>query len=245
MSRGLSAGPIKNPEEHQMNGPPCDCAEPHAVHRIVLTGGPGAGKTAVLELVRKHFCRHVRVLPEAASMLFGGGFPRSELASSKKAAQRAIFHVQRELENLADHEQLPGHLPSDPGTQLPALIVCDRGTLDGVAYWPGSPDQMLTEVGTTIERELSHYAAVIHLRTPTAQLGYNHSNALRTEPAAIAAEIDRRIADAWRDHPRRFVVDSRADFLSKATEALGILRDEMPICCRGRRDPGAGGAALP
>ena len=31
----------------------CDCREPHERRRIVLTGGPGAGKSAVLELVRQ------------------------------------------------------------------------------------------------------------------------------------------------------------------------------------------------
>jgi predicted ATPase len=40
---------------------------------VVLTGGPGAGKTALLEVVRRHFCEHVVVLPEAASIVFGGG----------------------------------------------------------------------------------------------------------------------------------------------------------------------------
>ncbi len=55
---------------------PCACESPHQGKRIALTGGPGAGKTAVLELLRKYFCKHVRVLPEAASILFGGGFPR-------------------------------------------------------------------------------------------------------------------------------------------------------------------------
>ena len=54
----------------------CHCREPHIHTRIVLTGGPGAGKTAVLELVRQHFCEHVHVLSEAASVVFGGGFPR-------------------------------------------------------------------------------------------------------------------------------------------------------------------------
>lgn len=28
---------------------PCPCTEPHQRRRVVLTGGPGAGKTAVLE----------------------------------------------------------------------------------------------------------------------------------------------------------------------------------------------------
>jgi predicted ATPase len=187
----------------------------------VLTGGPGAGKTAVLELVRKYFCRHVRVLPEAASILFGGGFPRLADDDSRKAAQRAIFHVQRELETLG----------SPAGS--PAITLCDRGTLDGAAYWPGSPEGMMAEVGTTVERELRRYDTVIHLRTPSAALGYNHANTLRTESAALAAEIDHRIVDVWRAHPRRFVVESRTDFLAKAAEVLGILRAEMPPCCRG------------
>ena len=47
----------------------CSCpvgALPGLPARIVLTGGPGGGKTAVLEVVRRHFCEHVVVLPEAA-----------------------------------------------------------------------------------------------------------------------------------------------------------------------------------
>ncbi len=50
---------------------PCECASAHATRRIVLTGGPGAGKTALLELIRQSFCEHVTVLPEAASVIFG------------------------------------------------------------------------------------------------------------------------------------------------------------------------------
>ena len=80
----------------------CPCSEPHQRKRIVLTGGPGAGKTAVLELIRQSFCKHVKVLPEAASIIFGGGFPRTKGVLVRQAAQRAIFYVQRELEIAAD-----------------------------------------------------------------------------------------------------------------------------------------------
>jgi len=38
---------------------------------VVLTGGPGAGKTAFLEIARRNFCEHIAVLPEAASIVFG------------------------------------------------------------------------------------------------------------------------------------------------------------------------------
>jgi hypothetical protein len=194
----------------------------------VLTGGPGAGKTAVLELIRKYFCKHVRVLPEAASILFGGGFPREESEASRKAAQRAIFHVQRQLELLLGHEGVP------------AITLCDRGTVDGLAYWPGPGDELLAEVGSARDVEVARYDAVIHLRTPSAALGYNHRNSLRVESAIVAVEIDRRIEDAWRGHPRRFFVDSREDFLAKAADTLRLLREELPECCRGHVVPDVG-----
>ncbi len=73
----------------------CPCTERHPAKRIVLTGGPGAGKTAVLELVRHSLCEHVRIVPEAASIVFGGGFPRDSALETRRAGQRAIFYLQR------------------------------------------------------------------------------------------------------------------------------------------------------
>ena len=198
---------------------PCECREVHKRKRIVLTGGPGAGKTALLELIRQSFCSHVQVLPEAASIVFGGGFPRVNDDGGRRAAQRAIFYVQRELEASAE-----GHNP--------AIVLCDRGTIDGLAYWPGTPDEFWSSVATTLEAEFARYDTVIHLRTPAVEQGYNHQNPLRTESPGAAAEVDARIAVAWATHPRRFMVESSADFLDKATRALEILRRELPECCR-------------
>ena len=196
----------------------CECQQPHERRRVVLTGGPGAGKTAVLELIRQSFCVHVKVLPETAGIVFGGGFPRGERAGLLQAAQRAIFYVQRELEAAADSEN-------------PAIVLCDRGTVDGAAYWPG-PDELWRSVGTTLAEQLRRYDAVIHLRTPTVENGYNHQNPLRVESATDAAAIDARIASVWEEHPRRFVVEASRDFLGKAGRAIELLRGEMPDCCR-------------
>lgn len=85
----------------------CACAESsHACGLVVLTGGPGAGKTAVLEVVRRAFCKHIVVLPETATILFGGGFPRHDNDAGRRAAQDAIFHVQRALETMVRDEHL-------------------------------------------------------------------------------------------------------------------------------------------
>lgn len=208
----------------------CACTQVHQRRRVVLTGGPGAGKTAVLELIRRSFCSHIRVLPEAASIVFGGGFPREEDRECRRASQRAIFYVERELENAGDNHN-------------PAIVLCDRGTLDGLAYWPGSVEDFYASLETTLAEQLARYDAVIHLRTPASDRGYNHQNPLRTESAAVAAEIDARILRAWEAHPRRFVVDSQLEFLDKAAEALALLRKEMPECCRGHVIAEPGGRA--
>ena len=71
----------------------CACDVGHSPRLVVLTGGPGAGKTAVLEVVQTNFCRHVVVLPEAASILWKGGFPRGQSAPAQRAAQRTIVRL--------------------------------------------------------------------------------------------------------------------------------------------------------
>ena len=197
----------------------CECGEVHERRRVVLTGGPGAGKTALLELIRQSFCSHVKVLPEAAGVVFGGGFPREDDPACRRAAQRAIFYVQHELESAGDSHN-------------PVIVLCDRGTVDGLAYWPGPAEEFWSSVATTLDEELGRYHAVIHLRTPAMEHGYNHQNPLRTESPARAAEIDASIAQAWALHSRRFIVESCPDFLDKAARALQILRSEMPECCR-------------
>ena len=196
----------------------CTCTRISPARRIVLTGGPGAGKTAVLETMRKALCDHVRIVPESAGIVFGGGFPRGAEPWSQRAAQRAIFFVQRELEAALVTEDV-------------SVALCDRGTIDSLAYWPG-PGDFWADVGTTLEEQLARYHAVIHLRTPGSGNGYNHRNPLRIETADEAAAIDARIAAAWAKHPRRYEVPSTANFLDKVEHAIRIVRAELPACCR-------------
>ena len=199
----------------------CACGEAtHSSRFIVLTGGPGAGKTAVLESLKRTLCEHIAIIPESASIVFGGGFWRRESLAGRRAAQRAIYHVQTELETLVSEESRT------------AVALCDRGALDGIAYWPGPEATYFEELGVTKVQLLRRYELVIHLRTPSAANGYNHANPIRVETAAEARAIDDRILTAWEGHPRRLVIESRPDFLEKAAEVIETVRSVLPSCCR-------------
>jgi predicted ATPase len=198
---------------------PHDALTGRRARRVVLTGGPGAGKTAVLELVKRTLCEHVAVVPESASILFRGGFPRERAVPSECAAQRAIARVQMELESIYD---------ARPGVEV---AVCDRGTIDGLAYWPLDAESFFAEVGTTWSEQLARYDVVIHLEPPDERHGY-HRDGTRIESAAEAREIDRRIVLAWSAHPRRYSVPSTPDFLDKARRVLALLEPELPAACR-------------
>jgi predicted ATPase len=198
----------------------CTCTKPrHETRRIVFTGGPGAGKTAVLAVLRRMLCAHVRVLPEAASIVFAGGFPRPGTPIAIECAQRAIHHVQVELETLAHADH-------------PAVVLCDRGVVDGLAYWPGDEGDLWKSVGMSREEALARYDLVIHLRVPTADGGYDHSNPVRLETSDEARIIDERIAHAWRGHPNVAIIHNATDFGTKLEKAIALVMNEIPSCCR-------------
>ncbi|MBS2018824.1 MAG: ATP-binding protein [Deltaproteobacteria bacterium] len=185
--------------------------------KIVVTGGPGAGKTALLEVARRDLCAHVDVLPEAARIVFGGGFPRRLDEAARRGAQRAIYHVQTELETI--------------GSDRPHVetLLCDRGRLDALAYWPGAWEEFFHELGTSLEAELDRYAAVIHLEVPTNGNGYT-KDAVRIESEREAHAIDARLLEVWSRHPRRFVIESSPDFVEKAQRSLVVLREQLTCC---------------
>lgn len=180
--------------------------------RIVLTGGPGGGKTTAADLFRRELGASVVVVPEAATILFGGGFPRVDNPDAQRAAQAAIYHVQKNLEDVQS-AAFPDR-----------VLLCDRGTIDGAAYWPGGNDGFFRMAGTTLEVELQRYDAVVFFETAAAGgLSIEGGNPVRVEGLEQAAALDRRLREIWRQHPRFFLVPHSGSFLKKITHGLAIL----------------------
>ena len=186
--------------------------------RIVLTGGPGGGKTTALDLFRREVGDSVVVVPEAATMLFAGGFPRVSEDACVRATQRAIYQVQRSLEKIVSF------------TAGERVQLCDRGAIDGAAYWP---DRDLTsffdEIDSTLEKELRRYDAVIFFQTAAA-VGNGEvksGNKTRTEGPEQAIALDRRLRELWSRHPQFTFVPNSESFFDKLHAGMIALRASL------------------
>jgi thymidylate kinase len=184
--------------------------------KIVITGGPGGGKTTALDLFQRELNEKLAVVPEAASILFKGGMPRSDQLDVVKTTQKTIYQVQRSLENI--QESLNPH----------KLLICDRGTLDGVAYWPGNEEDFFKEIESSFEEELDRYDAVIFFET-AAQSGneIDSNNPVRTESKQQAIDLDKKLKRIWSKHPNFHFVGSNESFVKKIM--FGIMTIENVI----------------
>lgn len=181
--------------------------------RIVLTGGPGGGKTTAADLLRRELGDRVVIVPEAATILFAGGFPRSHQLDANRAAQAAIFHVQRNLEDVQS------------SLYSGRVLLCDRGTVDGAAYWPDGHESFFRLLGTSLEGELSRYDAVVFFETAAvAGLSIEGGNPIRNESLSQAVELDGRLRALWSQHPRFHLVPHSQSFLQKIMGALQLLQ---------------------
>ena len=194
------------------NDGPVAPPENNHVSRIVLTGGPGGGKTTAADLFRREIGDSVVVVPESATTLFAGGFPRVRHDDVQRATQRAIFEVQKSSEEI--QLDLYPH----------RVLLCDRGTVDGAAYWPEGPDDFFAEMGTDHAAELLRYDVVLFFETAAVgNIEFEGGNRYRTEDNREAVELDLRLRELWSIHPRFHLIEHRSSFLAKITTALEIL----------------------
>jgi predicted ATPase len=192
--------------------------------RIVLTGGPCAGKTSALAHLRSALMRHdlhVYLVPEAATLLAQMG------ASLRDGSADYVFALQESLlKVLIQMEEAAVRIAT--ATSSAVVILSDRGTMDASAYMPdGQWEALLALAGWTVPGLCEdRYDAVIHLVTAAdGAEGYYQTNSIRTETPAEARTLDRRVLKAWSRHPRLRVIDNQTDFAAKLDRTVAALMD--------------------
>ena len=183
--------------------------------RIVLTGGPGAGKTVISSALAEADPQRFARVPEAATQVYDRlqtRWDRLDLAG-RRDVQRRIYRLQREQEDAV--------AAAHPGK----VLLLDRGTIDGAAYWPEGPDDYWRELGTTAAAELARYDAVVWLQTSAALGLYDRdaSNPCRFEHPKAAIASGNVLKILWGAHPRVVQVDAYPELSDKVLAIRAVL----------------------
>ncbi|MBQ6159386.1 MAG: AAA family ATPase [Oscillospiraceae bacterium] len=189
--------------------------------KIVLTGGPAAGKTTLISRILKEFKQdegwRVITIPETATDLISGfGIKPFGNCMSMLEFQDYVVADQLHKERLALQA---AQVVPEPNV----LIVYDRALLDDKAYITDAEfEQVIAKFGLTTETAMAKYDAVIHLVTCAkgAEFAYNLGNAARTESLDAAVEMDDKTLRAWSSHPNLKIVDNAVDFEKKIRRAM-------------------------
>jgi predicted ATPase len=188
--------------------------------KIVITGGPGSGKTVITKALATERPDRYFLVPEAATQVYtilNTRWDKLDLAG-RHDAQRRMYRLQLEQESRLALEH--------PDKTL----LLDRGTVDGSAYWPEGPEHFWRDLGTTHPAELNRYDAVILVET-CATLGLydgDASNFCRFEDASAAIRSSAFLKQLWGAHPRVVHIDSYPKMNDKLAAVRRALEQLVP-----------------
>jgi hypothetical protein len=191
---------------------------------IVLTGGPGGGKTSLIQELLRDPARAERfaALPETIFALRQVG-----VSPSQRLFQRVMVHLQIALEDGLDRAL---------GVDDPRAILCHRGSLDPLAYWldRGWPEEEFFAFAGTRRQDLyDRYTAIVHLVTAADGAVAHYTrwpDSHRPEQIEDAIRLDRLLHQVWRDHPCHHRIDNEGrDWEAKAQAALTVLEQYCTI----------------
>lgn len=190
-----------------------------SVTKIVITGGPCAGKSTAMSRIQQYFSElgyAVLFVPETATELITGGVAPWTCGTNADF-QRCQLTLQMDKE--AVFEAAAATMSAEK-----LLIVCDRGVMDNKAYMSDAELRAVIDAMNLNEVELrDHYDAVFHLVTAAkgaVEFYTTANNAARTETPEQAAALDDKLIAAWTGHPHLRVIDNQTDFDGKIKHLL-------------------------
>ena len=202
------------------------------ITKIVITGGPCAGKTTAMSWIQNAFTRmgyDVLFVDETATQLISGGAAPWLNASNRDFQWHLIQLQQAKEQAFVDIAQ------TMKGSKI--LVVCDRAAMDNCAYMNEREFSWVTrQLRTNRVLLRDQYDAVFHLVTAAkgAEKYYTlANNQARTETLEEAAALDDRLIAAWTGHPHFRVIDNSTGFEEKMLrlirEITAFLGEPSPL----------------
>lgn len=199
-----------------------DSEKTKEVVKIIITGGPCAGKSTAMSRIQSYFTEMgytVLFISETATELITGGAAPWTCGTN---VDFQVCQLQLQLDKEKAFEYAAKTMENDK-----ILIVCDRGALDSKAYMDSVEfAQVLQSLGTNEIEMRDNYDAVFHLVTAAkgAEEFYTTANnSARTETPEEAAALDDKLISAWTGHPHLRVIDNNADFEGKIKNLISEI----------------------
>lgn len=199
--------------------------------KIVLTGGPCAGKTSALARIEEYFTElgyKVLIVGESATELIKGGIrPFGDKALKSFYFQDTIlkYQLQKEMlyndvaKKLSEHDK--------------CIIIYDRGLMDNSAYISEEEFNVLLKNNNLTKLDLmDRYDMVIHLVTAAdgASDYYTLSNnTARSEGINEAILLDGKTMKAWQGHQNLHIIDNSVNFDVKMNSVIERISNLLGI----------------
>ncbi|MBQ7447634.1 MAG: AAA family ATPase, partial [Eubacterium sp.] len=185
------------------------------IRKIVITGGPCAGKSTALSWIQNAFTEKgytVLFVPETATELIGGGVCPWTCGTNTEY-QKCQMRLQYTKEQLFLRA-------ANTMSAEKILIVCDRGLLDNRAYMNDEEfADVIADIGISEIEMRDSYDAIFHLVTAAkgAEAFYSfENNPARYETPEQARALDERLLACWSGHPHlRVIENTSTDFNEK------------------------------
>lgn len=202
------------------------------ISRIVITGGPCAGKTTAMSWIQNAFAKRgyaVLFVDETATQLITGG-ATPWLSTSNRDFQLQLLQLQ-----LAKEKAFTEIGRTMKENKI--LVVCDRAAMDNCAYMSEQEfGWVLKQVNSSKIALRDQYDAVFHLVTAAkgAEKYYTlANNQARTESIEEASALDDKLIAAWTGHPHFRIIDNSTGFEEKMLrlikEITAFLGEPAPM----------------
>lgn len=183
------------------------------VVKIVLTGGPCAGKTTALgyaaEKLREQGIEVITIEERATKLILSGKTPQT---MGNYEFHKLLFEL--ELNEEIEKTELAKEMNCDR-----VILLFDRGLLDNRAYVTQAEfDRYSSLNGKSEDVIRNSYDAVFHLVT-AAKGAENHycfaNNKARSEGIEMARKLDEDVLSVWTGTPHLRVIDNSTSFDKK------------------------------
>lgn len=185
--------------------------------KIVLTGGPMAGKSSILLHLEKYYSKKVQVIPEIATS-FERIFFKNHYFFTKSLnndLNKLFFFLQLRLEAIYSKVAKEKNVK---------ILVCDRGLFDGAAYCNGGVREFLSINNTSPKEMYDQYDVVIYLES---LLKIDEKKSLAFRPLMkkeknLILKISNSNLKNWKHHQNFHYVNGKT-LKEKKIEVLNII----------------------